>query len=68
MNIKVGDIVKTKEKDGNKVIPAAVIKVHNGESVDVLFSDGKYGYRGKGRYEMTNKHIDMQSVLDLIKI
>ncbi len=49
VSIKVGDIVKTKEKDGNKVVPAAVIKVHNGESVDVLFSNGKRKFSEAGR-------------------
>lgn len=68
MGIKIGDIVKTKEKYGNRVLQAAVIKVHGDDSIDVLFGDGEYGYRGRNKYTATGKHIDMQSVLDSIEL
>lgn len=68
MGIKIGDIVKTKEKYGNRVLQAAVIKVHGNDSIDVLFGDGEYGYRGRNKYTATGKYIDMQSVLDSIKL
>lgn len=68
MSVKVGDIVKTKEKDGNSILPAVVTKVSmSGTGVEVLFADGTYGHRTIKRVEVTDRHIDMQSVLDSIK-
>ena len=67
--IKVGDIVKTKNKEGRVILPAVVTKVNNGsiDSVEVLFSDGTSGYRTTKKVNETGRHIDMQSVLDAIK-
>lgn len=77
MNIKVGDIVKTKNKEGRVILPAVVTKVNTYQrsgyseieidSVEVLFSDGSYGYRTVKKITETGKHIDIQSVLDSIK-
>ncbi len=77
MNIKVGDIVKTKNKEGKIILPAVVTKVNASKNyygvievdgVEVLFSDGTYGYRTAKKIAETGKHIDMQSVLDSIKL
>lgn len=78
MNIKVGDIVKTKNKEGRVILPAVVTKVNTYkrysysemevDSVEVLFADGTYGYRTAKKITDTGKHIDMQSVLDSIKL
>lgn len=38
------------------------------DGVEVLFSDGTYGYRTAKKIAETGKHIDMQSVLDSIKL
>lgn len=75
--IKVGDIVKTKEKEGKRILPAVVTRVNTyqrysyGEveitSIEVLFADGTYGYRSVKKFTETGRHIDMQSVLDSIK-
>ncbi len=67
--IKVGDIVKTKNKMGTEVLPAVVTKVNNGsiDSVEVLFSDGTSGYRTTKKVNETGRHIEIQSVLDSIK-
>lgn len=50
--IKVGDIVRTKNKEGKDVIPAVVTKIYlesgnnaKAAGVDVLFADGTHGYR-----------------------
>ena len=45
-----------------------MIKVHGDDSIDVLFGDGEYGYRGRNKYTATGKHIDMQRVLDSIEL
>lgn len=75
--VKVGDIVKTKEKEGNRILPAVVTKVSTYQkyscsereisSVEVLFADGTYGYRSSKKFTETGRYIDMQSVLDSIK-
>lgn len=75
--VKVGDIVKTKEKEGKNILPAVVTKVNTYQrysyseveltSVEVLFADGTYGYRSAKKFMETGRHIDMQSVLDSIK-
>ncbi len=76
--VKVGDIVKTKEKAGNRILPAVVTKVYmksNGYGssekvvgwVDVLFSDGTYGNRLSKNFTETGNRINIQSVLDSIK-
>lgn len=75
--IKVGDIVKTKNKEGKEICPAVVTRVTTNidyrskeeklSSVEVLFADGTYGYRSAGKITETGRHIDMQSVLDQIK-
>jgi len=75
--VKVGDIVKTKEKEGKNILPAVVTKVNTYQrysyseveltSVEVLFADGTYGYRSAKKFTETGRHIDMQSVLDSIK-
>lgn len=71
MDIKVGDIVRTKEKYGKAIIPAAVTRVYGDEesgiAVEVLFADGTNGYRGKGKYQETGRCVDIQSMLDAIK-
>lgn len=76
MSIKVGDIVKTKNKEGKVILPAVVTKVNTYQrysysdievdSVEVLFADGTYGYRSIKKITMTGRYIDMQSVLDSI--
>ena len=68
MGLKIGAIVNTNEKYGTRILQAAVIKVHGDDSIDVLFGDGEYGYRGRNKYTATGKHIDMQSVLDSIEL
>lgn len=78
MNVRVGDIVKTKNKEGKVVLPAVVTKVNiykpysysepKIDSVEVLFADGTYGYRSANKITETSRHIDMQSVLDSIKL
>lgn len=73
--IKVGDIVKTKEKKGSRIVSAVVTKVymwkHGQEEectgVDVLFADGTNGGRILDKIKETGRHIDMQSMLDSIK-
>lgn len=76
--VKVGDIVKTKDKSGKKIVLAAVIKVsvykrydlgapREVASVNVIFPDGEYGNRGYGKYTETGHHIDIQCILDSIK-
>ncbi len=75
--VKVGDIVKTKEKEGKRILPAVVTKVNAYQeysyskveitSVEVLFADGTYGYRSEKKFTETGRHIDMQSVLDSIR-
>lgn len=69
--IKVGDIVKTKDKEGKAVLPAVVIKIYpvDNKNVDanVLFADGTYGYRSAKKLTETGRHIDMQGILDSIK-
>lgn len=70
--IKVGDIVKTKEKKGSRTVSAVVTKVYIWGSkeeiagVDVLFADGTNGGRIIEKIKETGRHIDMQSVLDSI--
>lgn len=66
MNVKVGDIVETNEKGGKKILPAVVTKVWTND-VEVLFADGTYGCRGKGKYQETGRRMDIQSVLDEIR-
>lgn len=78
MNVKVGDIVKTKNKEGKVILPAVVTNVTTYQrysysdpeiySVEVLFADGTYGYRTAKKIAETGKHIDMQSVLDSIEL
>lgn len=74
--VKVGDIVKTKNKEGKKIVPAVVIKASTYKSwrfekevtdINVLFADGDFGSRGYGKYEMAGRHIDIQSLMDSIK-
>lgn len=75
--IKVGDIVNTKDKEQKKIVPAVVTKVNTRQrysyseievsSVEVLFTDGTYGYRSQNKISETGRHIDMQSVLDSIR-
>ncbi len=75
--IKVGDIVKTKNKEGKVILPAVVTRVstykeyYSGEekldSVEVLFADGTSGYRSAKKITETRRHIDMQGILDQIK-
>ncbi|WP_289285965.1 hypothetical protein [Parablautia intestinalis] len=72
--VKVGDIVKTKNSEGRKVVPALITKINKGygwnekeiDSVNVLFSDGTYGHRAIGKITETGHCIDIQSVLDSI--
>ena len=73
--VKVGDIVKTKNTEGKKIVPAVVTKTFTYKSwrtgkeatdVNVLFADGDFGNRGEGKYEKTGSSIDMQNVLDSI--
>ncbi len=68
--IKVGSIVKTKNKEGKAVIPAVVTKTYHVDEknvdVDVLFGDGTHGYRSAKKVTETGRHIDMQGVLDFI--
>lgn len=76
MSIKVGDIVKTKNKEGKVILPAVVTKVNTYQrysysdievdSVEVLFADGTYGYRSVKKITTTGRYIDIQSVLDSI--
>ena len=74
--VKVGDIVKTKNKEGKKIVPAVVTKTFTYESwrtgkeatdINVLFADGDYGNRSEGKYKKTGRSIAMQSVLDAIE-
>lgn len=73
--VEIGDIVKTKEKEGNRVLPAVVTRVikyrYYGEErfsgIEVLFSDGTYGRRSANKFEVTGRHINMQSVLNSIR-
>lgn len=75
--VKVGDIVKTKAKEGKDILPAVVTKVNTYQeynyseveliSVEVLFSDGTYGWRSAKKFTETGRHIDIQSVLDSIR-
>lgn len=75
--VKVGDIVKTKNKESVSIIPAVVTKVNTYQkysysemeldSVEVLFSDGTYGRRTPKKFTETGRFIDIQSVLDSIK-
>lgn len=76
--VKVGDIVKTKEKEGNRILPAVVTYVYEtskgyGSSekvaawINVLFADGTYGNRSAKKFTETGRHIDIQSVLDSIR-
>ena len=74
--VSVGDIVKTKNKEGKVDLPAVVTRVNTSlnyygdvklDGVEVLFADGTYGYRTAKRFEETRRHIDMQSVLDSIR-
>lgn len=75
--VKVGDIVKTKAKEGKDILPAVVTKVNTYQSysysevtldsVEVLFADGTYGWRSAKKIKDTGRHIDMQSVLDSIR-
>lgn len=75
--VKVGDIVNTKNKEGKIILPAVVTKIYMNKdyyskeevvsAVEVLFSDGTYGYRSAKKITETGRHIDMQSVLDSIK-
>lgn len=73
--IKIGDIVKTKPKEGNDIVAAVVTKINVCQhyskaelvSVEVLFSDGSHGCRSVNRFTNTGRHIDMQAVLDSIK-
>lgn len=69
--IKVGDIVKTKNKEGKAVLPAVVTKIYpvddKNVDVNVLFEDGTYGYRTAKKITETGRHIDMQGILDSIK-
>lgn len=71
--VRVGDIVKTKAKEGNKILPAVVTRVimRFGEDkvgwIDVLFSDGTYGNRAVGKFTETGRHIDILNVLSSIR-
>ncbi len=75
--ISVGDIVKTKAKEGKDILPAVVTKVNTYQrysysevelnSVEVLFADGTYGWRSAKKFTETGRHIDIQSVLDSIR-
>lgn len=72
--IKVGCIVKTKNKEGRDVLPAVVTKVNKelgsnekAAGVDVLFADGAHGYRTIKKVTETGRHIEIQSVLDSVK-
>ncbi len=69
--IKVGDIVRTKNKEGKDVIPAVVTKTYpvdeKNVDVDVLFGDGTHGYRSAKKVTETGRHIEIQSVLDSVK-
>lgn len=75
--VKVGDIVKTKAKEGKDILPAVVTKVNTYQrysysevelsSVEVLFADGTYGWRSAKKFTETGRHIDIQSVLDSIR-
>ncbi len=72
--IKVGDIVRTKNKEGKDVIPAVVTKIYlesgnnaKAAGVDVLFADGTHGYRTIKKVTETGRHIEIQSVLDSVK-
>lgn len=77
MEVKVGDIVKTKNKEGKITLSAAVTRVYTCQrysfseveitGAEVLFGDGTYGYRSAKKLTKTGRHIDMQSVLDSIK-
>ena len=76
--VKVGDIVKTKEKEGKKILPAVVTNVYMTQKdygsrekvvgwVGVLFADGTYGNRSAKKFTETGRHIDIQAVLDSIR-
>ena len=40
---EVGEIIKTKNKEGKTVLPAVVTKSYGDGAVEVLFADGTYG-------------------------
>lgn len=76
--VKVGDIVKTKEKEGNRILSAVVTYVYMTPKcygstekvvgwVNVLFADGSYGNRSEKKFTETGRHIDIQSILDSIR-
>lgn len=74
--VKVGDIVRTKNKEGKVVIPGVITKVNTSRNfygevelvnIEVLFADGTYGWRAAKKFTETGRHIDMQSVLDSIR-
>lgn len=64
---KVGDIVITKDKEQKKMTLAVVTSVEGSWSVNVMFSNGDFGWRNQDKVRGTGRHIDMQSVLDSIK-
>lgn len=62
----IGEIVKTKNKEGKMILSAVVTKSYD-DAVEVLFADGTYGYRGNKKVTRTGRCIDIKSVLDSIK-
>lgn len=64
---EVGEIIKTKNKEGKTVLPAVVTKSYGDGAVEVLFADGTYGYRGNKKVTRTGRSIDIQGILDEIK-
>lgn len=76
--VQVGDIVKTKDTEGEKLSFAVVTKTYTYKtfsssgpcvmtSVNMMFSDGSFGKRSDGKYKETGRHTDIQSILDSIK-
>lgn len=64
---EVGDIVMTKDKEQKKMIPAVVTLVNKNWSVNVMFSDGNFGWRKQEKVKPTGRHIDIYGVFDLIR-
>lgn len=64
--IKVGDIVRTKNKEQQKVVPCVVVKVDHTWAVNILFGDGEIGWRKQDKVKQTGRKIDIQTVLDSI--
>ncbi len=63
----VGDIVLTKNKEQKKIVPAVIVKVDGGWSVNVLFEDGEFGRRFQDKIKLAGHSIDVKNLLNSIR-